>query len=160
MTAPLPLWRGIVLDQMLVGAAASLINLIIHAVLLGALVWTVRRLEQKDSFVPGFAQYTIIIVATGTLLMAGHFVEVMVWAITYGLVGVAPASVQLVYLAFDNYTTLGYSELIAPEQWRLLRPMTALNGIMLIGWSTAVIIEILRRSGHAAPAQNMTTPAS
>jgi hypothetical protein len=35
--------------------------------------------------------------------MAGHFVEVMVWAITYGLVGVAPASVQLIYLAFDNY---------------------------------------------------------
>jgi hypothetical protein len=25
--------------------------------------------------------------------------------------------------------------------------MTALNGIMLIGWSTALIIEILRRSG-------------
>jgi hypothetical protein len=27
--------------------------------------------------------------------------------------------------------------------------MTALNGIMLIGWSTALIIEILRRSGTA-----------
>jgi hypothetical protein len=27
--------------------------------------------------------------------------------------------------------------------------MTALNGIMLIGWSTALIIEILRRSEHA-----------
>jgi hypothetical protein len=91
-------------------------------------------------------QYTIVIVLTGTLVMAGHFVEVMVWAITYGLVGVGPASVQLIYLAFDNYTTLGYADLVAPEQWRLLRPMTALNGIMLIGWSTALIIEILRRS--------------
>ena len=29
--------------------------------------------------------------------------------------------------------------------------MTALNGIMLIGWSTAVIIEILRRGGQSAP---------
>ena len=28
--------------------------------------------------------------------------------------------------------------------------MTALNGIMLIGWSTALIIEILRHSGTAA----------
>jgi hypothetical protein len=25
--------------------------------------------------------------------------------------------------------------------------MTALNGVMLIGWSTALIFEILRRSG-------------
>jgi hypothetical protein len=151
MTTPLPLWHGIVLEQMLVGAAASLVNLIIHAVLLGVVVWTVRGIALRDDFVPSFLRYTIMIVLTGTLLMAGHFVEVMVWAITYGLVGVAPASIQLIYLAFDNYTTLGYSELVAPEQWRLLRPMTALNGIMLIGWSTAVIIEILRRSA-AAPA--------
>ncbi len=80
MTTPLPLWHGIVLDQMLVGAAASLVNLIIHAVLLGVVVWTVRGLAERDSFVPAFVQYTIVIVLTGTLLMAGHFVEVMVWA--------------------------------------------------------------------------------
>jgi ion channel len=158
MTTPLPLWHGIVLDQMLVGAAASLVNLIIHAVLLGTVVWTVRGLAARDRFVPGFVQYTIVIVLTGTLLMAGHFVEVMVWAVTYTLVGVAPPRVELIYLAFGNYTTLGYADLVAPEQWRLLRPMTALNGIMPIGWSTALDIEILRRSGHAAPAQNVTSP--
>ena len=65
MTTPLPLWQGIVLDQMLVGAAASLVNLIIHAVLLGTVVWTVRRLAARDSFVPAFVQYTIVIVLTG-----------------------------------------------------------------------------------------------
>ena len=117
--------------------------------LLALVVWTVRRLAERDNLVPSFVHYTIVIVLTGTLLMAGHFVEVMVWAVTYGLVGIAPASIQLIYLAFDNYTTLGYSDLVAPEQWRLLRPMTALNGIMLIGWSTALIIEILRRSASA-----------
>jgi hypothetical protein len=151
MTTPLPLWHAIVLEQMLVGAAASLVNLIIHAVLLGAVVWAVRGLAARDTFVPGFLQYTVVIVLTGTLLMAGHFVEVMVWAVTYALVGVAPARVELIYLAFGNYTTLGYADLVAPEQWRLLRPMTALNGIMLIGWSTAVIIEILRRGAQTAP---------
>ena len=149
MTTPLPLWHGIVLEQMLIGAAASLVNLIIHALLLALVVWTVRGIALREHFVPSFVRYTLVIVLTGTLLMAGHFVEVMVWAITYGLVGIAPPSIQLIYLAFDNYTTLGYADLVAPEQWRLLRPMTALNGIMLIGWSTALIIEILRRSGNA-----------
>jgi hypothetical protein len=148
MTTLLPLWHGILIDQFMVGVAASLINLIIHAVLIGAVVGSVRSLAARDRFVPGFLQYTIAIVAAGTLLMMGHFIEVIVWAITYGLVGVAPPSVQIVYLAFDNYTTLGYGDLIAPTHWQLLRPMTALNGIMLIGWSTALIIEILRRSGR------------
>ena len=32
----------------------------------------------------------------------------------------------------------------------MLGPLTALNGIMLIGWSTAVILEVLRRTDHGA----------
>jgi hypothetical protein len=93
-----------------------------------------------------------VIVATGALLVAGHFAEVIVWAITYHLVGAAPAGADLVYLAFGNYTTLGYNDLTLSEPWRLLAAMTALNGIMLIGWSTALMIEILRL-GTPAPAK-------
>jgi hypothetical protein len=52
MTTPLPLWHGIVLDQMLVGAAASLVNLIIHALLLGAVVWAVRGLAARTTLSP------------------------------------------------------------------------------------------------------------
>ena len=109
------------------------------------------RLGGENHFVPGFVQYTVVIVATGTLLMAGHFVEVMVWAITYGLVGIAPPRVGT---HLSRFRQLHHARLCRPgrpEQWRLLRPMTALNGIMLIGWSTAVIIEILRRGAQTAP---------
>ena len=85
-----PLGSGILLDQILVGGGASLVNLVIHAVLLAAVVWTVRRLSVSDRFVPHLLQYSLVIVATGTLLVAGHFVEVVIWAITYGLAGAAP----------------------------------------------------------------------
>lgn len=146
-----PIGHGILLDQILVGAAASLINLVIHAVLLAAVVWTVRRISVSDRFVPHLAQYTLVIVATGTLLVMGHCVEVVVWAATYGLAGAAPSGTRLIEVAFGNYTTLGYNGTPLEENWRLLAPMTALNGIMLIGWSTALIIEILRRGGQSAP---------
>ncbi|MGH6866592.1 MAG: potassium channel family protein [Methyloceanibacter sp.] len=152
-------------DQIAVGSAASLINLIIHAVLLGAVVWTVRRLAMSDSFVPHFLQYTIVIVSTGTLLVAGHFSEVLLWAGTYQAVGAAPSGTDLIYFAFGNYTTLGYGDIVPVREWHLLGPMTALNGIMLIGWSTALIIEVLRRAGHApaqtaTPNPDLTKPAS
>jgi hypothetical protein len=143
---------GILLDQVLVGGAASLINLIIHAMLLAAVVWTVRRLSVDDRFFPHLLQYSLVIVATGTLLVVGHFIEVVIWAITYGLAGAAAPDSYLIDLAFGNYTTLGYSSGALTDQWRLLAPMTALNGVMLIGWSTALIIEILRHSGQTAPA--------
>ena len=141
---------GTMLDPILVGAATSLVNLIIHAVLLAGVSRTVRRLSVSDQAVPELLQYTLVIVATGTLLVAGHFAEVVVWAHTYNWVGAAPPGTDLVYFAFGNYTTLGYGDVLPLPQWHLLGPMTALNGIMLIGWSTALIIEILRRTGTAA----------
>ena len=58
----------------------------------------------------------------------------------------APPGTDLVYFAFGNYTTLGYGDVIPVEGWRILGPMTALNGILLIGWSTALIFQVLRRT--------------
>jgi hypothetical protein len=66
------------------------------------------------------------------------------------LSGAAPPQTDLIYFAFGNYTTLGYGDITPVYGWRLLGPMTALNGIMLIGWSTALIIELLRRASHVA----------
>jgi hypothetical protein len=141
------------LGPILVGVAASLVNFIIHGLLLAGVVRTVQKLKLHDSIVPSFLRHALVIVATGALLVAGHFAEVVVWAITYHLVGAAPAGADLVYLAFGNYTTLGYNDLTLSEPWRLLAAMTALNGIMLIGWSTALMIEILRL-GTPAPAKS------
>jgi hypothetical protein len=53
--------------------------------------------------------------------------------------------------AFVNYTTLGYGNVVPVERWRLLGPMTAMNGVLMFGWSTAVIFEVLRRAMHSAP---------
>ena len=45
-----------------------------------------------------------------------------------------------------NYTTLGYGDVTPVERWHLLGPMTAMNGVLMFGWSTAVIFEVLRRT--------------
>ncbi|MFX8597349.1 potassium channel family protein, partial [Acinetobacter baumannii] len=50
------------------------------------------------------------------------------------------------YFAFVNYTTLGYGDVTPLQQWRLLGPMTAMNGVLLFGWSTAVIYAVLSKT--------------
>ncbi|WP_048710899.1 ion channel, partial [Microvirga massiliensis] len=50
----------------------------------------------------------------------------------------------VLYFAFVNYTTLGYGDILPVERWLLLGPMTAMNRVLLFGWSTAVIFEVLR----------------
>jgi hypothetical protein len=32
------------------------------------------------------------------------------------------------------------------QPWRLTGPMTAMNGILMFGWSTAVLFEVLRKT--------------
>lgn len=58
----------------------------------------------------------------------------------------APAGADVVYFAFVNYTTLGYGDVVPVERWRLIGPITAMNGMLVFGWSTAVIFEVLRRT--------------
>lgn len=133
-------------DQIVIGAGTSAINLVIHAILLAAIARVIQRFQEHDSLVPDVMQRTIIIFTSGALLVAAHFVEVIVWALTYAAVEIAPPGTPLVYFAFVNYTTLGYGDVLPVPEWRLLGPMTALNGIMLIGWSTAAIYAVLRSS--------------
>jgi hypothetical protein len=59
-----------------------------------------------------------------------------------------------VYFAFVNYATLGYGDMVPVDRWKLLGPLTAMNGALLLGWSTAIIFEVVNqtmdRGGRAA----------
>jgi Ion channel len=87
-----------------------------------------------------------VMVPTVLVLMITHVLEVIVWAFAYFVVGAAPVDADRVYFAFVNYTTLGYGDVVPVAHWRLLGPLTAMNGMLLFGWSTAVIFEVLRKA--------------
>ena len=86
-----------------------------------------------------------------SVLMAAHTSEVLVWSLAYLIVDAVPVGTNLVYFAFVNYTTLGYGDVTPVQDWQLLGPMTAMNGVLLFGWSTAVIFEVLRKTMMRGP---------
>jgi hypothetical protein len=86
-----------------------------------------------------------VMVAAVSILMIAHFAEVLVWSLSYVIARAAPENADLIYFAFVNYTTLGYGDITPMERWRLLGPMTAMNGVLMFGWSTAVIFEVLQK---------------
>jgi hypothetical protein len=49
------------------------------------------------------------------------------------------------YYSAQNYTSLGYGDVLPSEQWRLLGPLEAVNGLLAFGLSTAVLFAILNR---------------
>jgi hypothetical protein len=133
------------LRQLLVGAVVSGCNIAIHALVMTAVVWSARIAVAKSTSRESLRLIAVMI-ATVSVLMLAHVSEVIVWSVSYAIVGVAPAGTDLLYFAFVNYTTLGYGDVTPVERWRLIGPMTAMNGVLLFGWSTAVIFEVLRRT--------------
>ena len=133
------------LRQLLVGGAVSVINIAIHSLVMAILVRIAQLASAKDRLHPVLFLAAVMIPIV-SMLMATHTVEVMVWASAYALVDAAPENVQLVYFAFVNYATLGYGDIVPVDRWKLLGPITAMNGALLFGWSTAVIFEVLRRT--------------
>jgi hypothetical protein len=135
------------LRQLLLGAIVSLGNIAIHAVAVTIVVDAARLLASWDQRHTRLWLVAIMIAAVGTLLVT-HVAEVITWSFAYWLLGVAPPGADLLDLAFVNYTTLGYGDVVPVQHWRLLGPITAMNGILLFGWSTAIIFEILRTAMH------------
>jgi hypothetical protein len=131
------------LRQYLVGAAASVCNIAIHAVVMVAVI-KVARIVDELATSRKTLRLIAVMIATVTVLMIAHLAEVLVWSLIYAIVSAAPAGTDLIYFAFVNYTTLGYGDVTPVERWHLLGPMTAMNGVLLFGWSTAVIFEVLR----------------
>ena len=128
----------------MVGGGVSLVTIAIHALVMTMVVQVARAMGRKRQ--PHSSLVLIaVMIPTISVLMAAHVIEVFVWALAYLIFDAAPAVASLVYFAFVNYATLGYGDVLPVERWRLLGP-TAMNGMLLFGWSTAVIFEVLRRT--------------
>jgi hypothetical protein len=131
------------LRQLLVSIAVSVCNIAIHAIVMAAVLWVVRVADERATSRQSLRLIGVMI-ATVSVFMAAHIAEVVVWSLAYMMVGAAPPGTDFFYFAFVNYTTLGYGDVTPVERWQLLGPMTAMNGVLLFGWSTAVIFAVLR----------------
>jgi Ion channel len=145
--------EGPMLRQLFVGTAVSVCNIAIHALVMATVVQLSSRIARAKGTMWQSLRWTTVMIATASIatvpvLMVAHFSEVMVWSLAYAIVDAAPAGADPVYFAFVNYTTLGYGDVTPVERWRLLGPITAMNGVLLFGWSTAVIFEVLRRTAR------------
>jgi len=142
--------------NLLLGALICFINFGIHAIMTGLIVVATRRAASVTDDLGVFGRLTVLLTIAVTVLMVAHGVEIGVWAIFYEWNGVLPnAKITMFEFAFENYTALGYGEPVPADEHRLIGPITALNGLLLVGWSVAIIFEVMRMAevqiGHHKP---------
>ena len=78
-----------------------------------------------------------------SLLLLLHLAEALVWALFLVLVGALPHFEAAVYFSLTSYTTVGYGDVLLPAPWRLLGPIEAAVGVLMLGWSTGVLVAVI-----------------
>jgi hypothetical protein len=133
------------LRQFLIGGGIAVINIAIHAFVMSLVIAVAQRGARTQVEHPALF-LAVVMIPTVSVLMATHALEVMVWALAYSIVKAAPTGTDWMYFAFVNYATLGYGDIVPVPRWRLLGPITSMNGALMFGWSTAVIFEVMRKA--------------
>jgi hypothetical protein len=149
-------------SPLLVGIATILCTIVIHGFMLALVISTVRRDLLRGRVGVSFIRDLTFVTAVTLLAFIVHLIEIGTWAVTLDLCGEFSAFSAAFYHSAVDYTTLGDSVVIS-SQWRLLGPLSAADGTLMFGVSTAMIFAVVQRliqsrfvdreSGSASPSR-------
>ena len=132
------------LGQLLVAGLLLAVCVIIHAVGTHATQIGLRR-RDLGPLGPAQSHPLRMLVALFLLIFALHVVEIGVWAVFYVAAGVLPTFEEAVYFSIASYTTVGYGDVVLGPEWRVLGAAEAAAGVLLFGWSTALLFAAIQR---------------
>ena len=120
-------------------------TIIIHA---SGMVLSVRILKShRGGKLKQELQRTYIYWVIGIILLMSiaMVTEAIVWAVTYIFIGAFEHFEQALYFSMVTFTTLGYGDIVLNEQWRILGSFEAASGIIMFGWTTAIVFFAVQR---------------
>jgi hypothetical protein len=132
-------------QQLLFALALASATVAIHAiatvyvVIPAARVWS-QRPESAASPRPVWVLTRLV-----SLLLVLHLVEMAVWAAAFSAAGILPEFETALYYSLKSYTTVGYGDVLPPDSWRLVGPIEAAVGVLMLGWSTSIIVAAVGR---------------
>jgi len=134
-----------VLLNLLIGLSTMAICLLLQAVLL---VLAIRYYVGHISQVSSSSSWSVlwVICAYMFMLVLGNLLQLTIWALVFLILGEFGALAEAVYHSAVNFATLGYGDIVMSERHRLLGPLEAINGVIMIGVSTAALMTALQDS--------------
>ena len=135
------------LKQLLIGTAVIALTIAIQAELYSFLSHRFERLLNLARRRLGRFANTGIITTSVLFVMLVHSVNVWIWALVYLAVGAFNALEPALYFSLVSFTTVGFGDITLGPDWRLQSGLTAANGFLTFGWSTAYMIALARKAG-------------
>jgi hypothetical protein len=78
------------------------------------------------------------------ILVLGNLGQIAIWAFLFQLLGEFQQFDVAFYHSAVNFGSLGYGDIVMSDRYRLLGALEAINGVLMIGVSTAALITPFR----------------
>ncbi len=124
------------------------LTVLIHGVGLAGLGRALRleaREEAEHHVGPMSLRGIMTTVGTVLGLFILHGIEVWSYGLLYLKLGAINRVSDAMYFSTMTYGTLGYSDTLLSDSWRLVAAIEGINGLLLIGWSTAFFVTVMGR---------------
>lgn len=115
----------------------------------------VRFYQQRQGVHSGHSFWSTLGVVTGVMLILvlGNLAQIAIWGALFRLLGEFETLTAAIYHSAVNFATLGYGDIVMSESRRILGPLEAINGALMIGVSTAALTaafqDLIRKSQAA-----------
>jgi hypothetical protein len=133
------------LMNLLLGLPTMLVCLTLQSLLLAAVI---RFYQRRQYRVTGLSTWSSLLVIQGVmvLLVVGNLAQIAIWALLFVLIGEFQQVSEAYYHSAVNFATLGYGDFVMTAEHKLLGPLEAVNGVLMIGVSTSVLMIVLQKA--------------
>lgn len=139
------------LNCVLVGLTLVAVTVGLHA---AGTSWWIGRLNTiaaaHDGSPHRFPTQFRVLGATAMSLVLLHTAEVVLWSLVYLVLGIDSLSSfeESTYFSMVTYSALGYGDVVITGPWRLLAAIQAMTGLLLFGWSAALLYAVVQGLGQ------------
>ena len=117
----------------------------VHILLIVLSLPWLSALARHERGEPRRHRAAILIGAAFAVVVAGHTVQVWIWAFACLALGAFDGVEPALYFSLSSYTTLGYGDLVLPEGRRIFGAFASVNGMLIFGVSTAFLVGLIAR---------------
>ena len=134
---------------MLIQLALGSLIMVVTILFTLASVWAMEAgLLRADPWLrqnPHRPKLTAMIAVAALWVMVQLTAGVWLWAGVFWALDLFDTLETAVYFALVSYTTLGFGDILLPQEWRLLAGLASANGLVSMGLLTAFLVELVRQ---------------
>jgi hypothetical protein len=137
--------------QLAVSTAMVVLTVVFHGAGLAILGRMLRGEVQmeRSHHVPSMSLRTMgFTLALVLALFVLHGAEIWLYAFLYEAIGAVDSLETAVYFSTISYAGIGFDDRYIEPAWRLVAAIEGINGLLLLGWSTAFFVTIVARLGR------------